>query len=123
MAAAEDIAERFGANLKRARRLVCLSQEQVSLRASLHRTHIGMLEQGERLPRIDTLIKLMGAVEADAADLLDGIAWVPGNLRIGQFAFASVPSGRTARPAGRPSPHDGEPAGEGKEDGPRADPL
>lgn len=35
-----------------------------------------MLERGERLPRVDTLIKLMGALEVPAGDLLDGIEWV-----------------------------------------------
>ena len=85
----EEIAVRFGENLLRARRLACLSQEQVAQRASLHRTAIGMLEHGERVPRIDTLVKLMAAVEASAADLLDGIAWVPAQHRGGDFAVGS----------------------------------
>jgi transcriptional regulator with XRE-family HTH domain len=85
----EEIAVRFGENLLRARRLVGLSQEEVAKRASLHRTAIGMLEHGQRVPRIDTLVKLMAAVETSAADLLDGIAWVPVQHRGGDFAVAS----------------------------------
>jgi transcriptional regulator with XRE-family HTH domain len=72
MAAVEDVAERFGTNLKRCRRRADLSQEEMGLRASLHRTEISQLERGLRVARIDTLIKLAGAVEADATDLLDG---------------------------------------------------
>jgi transcriptional regulator with XRE-family HTH domain len=68
-----DPAIRFGQNLLRCRRRVALSQEQLALRASLHRTAIGKLEHGERLPRIDTLVRLMNALEASADDLLDGL--------------------------------------------------
>lgn len=72
-----EVASRFGTNLLRARKRAVLSQEEVGFRASLHRTEIGMLERGVRLPRIDTLVKLAGAVEVDPGELLDGIAWSP----------------------------------------------
>ena len=84
-------AERFGQNLKRCRRRVRLSQEAVAMRASLHRTEVGLLEQGKRKARIDTLMKLCGAVEAKPAELLDGIEWLPGQDHDGRF---SIPDGR-----------------------------
>jgi len=71
------IRERFAANLKRERKRVGLSQEEVGFRAELHRTEIGMLERGTRLPRIDTLVRLAAAVECGPAELLDGITWNP----------------------------------------------
>ena len=80
-----EIATRFGQNLTRCRRQVGLSQEELGFRASLHRTEIGMLERGIRLPRIDTLVKLAGALEVSAGDLLDGLDWTPGGPRVGQF--------------------------------------
>jgi transcriptional regulator with XRE-family HTH domain len=47
---------------------------------------IGKLENGERLPRIDTLIKLAGALALPPERLLDGIAWEPGCPReVGRF--------------------------------------
>lgn len=52
-----------------------------------------MLERGERLPRIDTLIKLMGALEVPAGDLLDGIEWVP--ARVADGRFGSEPLGES----------------------------
>lgn len=85
MAAAMEVAERFGKNLLRCRRRVRLSQEETAARASLHRTEIGLLEQGQRTPRVDTLIKLMGALEASADDLLAGIEWNPGQCREGSI--------------------------------------
>jgi transcriptional regulator with XRE-family HTH domain len=80
-----DIAERFGENLKRARADAALSQEEVGIRAALHRTEIGLLERGERTPRIDTLVKLAGAVGAPVGDLLLGLGWEPADTQPGQF--------------------------------------
>lgn len=82
---AEQIAWCFGSNLRRCRRRAGLSQEAVAIRASLHRTEIGLLERGERCPRIDTALKLASAVEADFTDLVDGISWQPGESRPGRF--------------------------------------
>jgi transcriptional regulator with XRE-family HTH domain len=79
------IAARFGDNLRRARRAAGLSQEEAGIRASLHRTEIGLLERGERIPRIDTAIKLAGAVDVSVGDLLAGIGWNPGRSSAGEF--------------------------------------
>ena len=92
----EEIAVRFGENLLHARRVVRLSQEAVALRASLHRTQIGMLEHGERVPRIDTLVKLAGALEFPPGDLLRGIEWVPSSAGkpAGSFWISKTPESR-----------------------------
>jgi transcriptional regulator with XRE-family HTH domain len=83
------VAERFAANLGRVRRREGLSQEELAVRASLHRTEIGRLESGGRACRIDTLIRLAGAMAVPPGELLDGIAWVPAPERHGAFAFGS----------------------------------
>ncbi|MFP5389642.1 MAG: helix-turn-helix transcriptional regulator [Thermoleophilia bacterium] len=44
------VAERFGANLSRLREQSGVTQEELAFRASLHRTEIGLLERGGRLP-------------------------------------------------------------------------
>lgn len=44
-----------------------------------------MLEFGKRSPGIDTVVKLMGALEAAASELLAGIEWVPGPSGGGQL--------------------------------------
>jgi transcriptional regulator with XRE-family HTH domain len=82
-----DLAAHFGKNLARCRRRANLSQEEAAVRASLHRTAVGQLERGERVARVDTLIKLMGACGASASDLLDGMGWDPGGTRLGEFEF------------------------------------
>jgi transcriptional regulator with XRE-family HTH domain len=72
-----ELAERFGRNVFRARRRTDLSQEELRIRAALHRTQIGLVERGLRLARLDTIIKLAGGIEVPPGDLLKGMAWVP----------------------------------------------
>lgn len=79
------VAGTFGRNLRRARRRVELSQEEAAVRSSLHRTEISLLERGERTPRIDTLVRLAGAVGVSPGELLEGIEWTPGFARPGEF--------------------------------------
>lgn len=79
------IAERFAANAKRCRERADLSQEEVGVRASLHRTEISQLERGLRVARIDTLVKLAAALEVSPEVLLEGIEWAPGETVYGSF--------------------------------------
>jgi transcriptional regulator with XRE-family HTH domain len=88
----EAVAERFGENLRRVRRREGLSQEQLAVRASLHRTAIGLLEHGARVCRTDTLIQLAGAMAVPPAELLEGVVWVPAPETEGTFTFNSRPS-------------------------------
>lgn len=71
--------------MARCRKRADLSQDELSVRASLHRTEISQLERGLRLARVDTLIKLIGSLEVSADELLAGMSWDPGGTRIGNF--------------------------------------
>jgi XRE family transcriptional regulator, regulator of sulfur utilization len=84
-----DIAARFGENLARCRKRADLSQEELGVRASLHRTEISLLERGTRLPRIDTAIKVAGALEIPLDELIEGIDWSPGSTNVGSFSVKS----------------------------------
>jgi transcriptional regulator with XRE-family HTH domain len=84
----EEVAIKFGRNLWRCRRRASMSQEELGARASLHRTEIGMLEQGTRLARVDTLMKLAGALSISPIELLEGIDWTPGTTSEGGFAIS-----------------------------------
>lgn len=72
-----EAAARFGENLVRHRKRAGYSQQELAFRASLHRTEIGLLENGRRLPRMITLVKLARSLEVSVDALLDGIDWVP----------------------------------------------
>lgn len=84
-----EAAERLGRNLFMARRRAGFSQEELGALACLHRTEIGFIEGGRRLPRVDTLVKLASALDVRTEELLDGIEWiVPAPTRPGTFAVA-----------------------------------
>lgn len=79
------VAALFGANLSRLRERAGITQEELAFRASLHRTEIGLLERGGRIPKIDTLAKLAGALEVEPGELFNGIRWEPGSISRGAF--------------------------------------
>ena len=83
----QPVAVRFGANLKRCRKGVGISQEELGFRAGLHRTEVGMLERGIRLPRIDTLVRLAGSLGLPPRDLLVGLKWTPRSVEGGGFSL------------------------------------
>jgi transcriptional regulator with XRE-family HTH domain len=68
------------ANLKRLRKASGLSQENLSLRASLARSHVGKIENGERLPEIDTIYRLAGALGVEPKELLGRFYWRPDDV-------------------------------------------
>lgn len=67
------LAEQFGRNLFMARRRAWLSQEKLAELAGLHRTEIGLLENGRREPRLSTFVKLVEALEVQPKQLLKGL--------------------------------------------------
>jgi transcriptional regulator with XRE-family HTH domain len=85
-----NVAQQFAENLLIYRRRAGLSQEALGFRADLHRTEIGEIEKGARTPRIDTLVKLAGALSVTPGDLMKGIAWIPGGTRVGRFRFRAA---------------------------------
>ncbi len=67
--------EQLASNLRRHRRKAGLSQERLAELCDLHRTEIGLLERGERSPRLDTLVVLARGLELSSpCELLDGIS-------------------------------------------------
>jgi transcriptional regulator with XRE-family HTH domain len=85
----QEMKVRFGQNLARARRRAGLSQEELGFLAGLHRTETGLLERGERTARIDTAVKLSGALEIPVQALLEGIAWRPPPVTSGGFDISA----------------------------------
>jgi transcriptional regulator with XRE-family HTH domain len=72
---APHLARRLGQNLIVLRDRASLSQGMVAERAGLHAQEIALLERGLRLPRLDTIVKLAGAVEVEPCELLAGMSW------------------------------------------------
>jgi len=75
----------LGDNLRREKRRTGLSHTRLSELAGVHRTHIGLIMRGKRKVRVDTIIKLSGALEAPPGDLLKGVTWLPDGQGGGTF--------------------------------------
>ncbi|HEX5762001.1 MAG TPA: helix-turn-helix transcriptional regulator [Solirubrobacterales bacterium] len=81
------VAQRFSENLIRLRTDAGLSQEALGFVAGMNRTQVGILERRERLPRIDTLVRLSGALRVSPNDLLAGIVWNTAQIEINTGGF------------------------------------
>lgn len=99
LTAREFVMTRFAANLVRCRREADMSQDELALRASLNRTEVSSLERALRSPRVETVVKLAGALEVDPGRLFEGLAWQPGEYRWGRFreVTAGEPSASNGR--------------------------
>lgn len=86
----ESLAQQFGKNVRRLRRKQGFSQKQFAELCSLHRSAINVIEQGQRLPRLNTLLKIMAVLDWQIDELLLGVpAWVPGPDRSGEWIGGS----------------------------------
>ncbi|MGH3427671.1 MAG: helix-turn-helix transcriptional regulator [Mycobacteriales bacterium] len=74
----EEMKLRFGKNLARCREGADVSQEELSFRASIHRTEVSLLERGGRMPRVDTALRIAGSLDVPLDDLVAGLEWRPG---------------------------------------------
>jgi DNA-binding XRE family transcriptional regulator len=72
--AGSEVPRMFAENLKELRRGRGLSQESAADRAGLARTEVSLLERGLRTPRLDTIVRLGGALEIEPCGLLMGLA-------------------------------------------------
>lgn len=79
------VSQQFAKNLKRQLAKSPLTNDEVAGRAEMHRTQIAKLLKGNQAPRLDTLVKLAGALEIKPAVLIDGITWMPATLPKGEF--------------------------------------
>jgi transcriptional regulator with XRE-family HTH domain len=65
-----DVLVSFAANLRRRRKALGLSQEQLGARANIQMADISRYENGTRDPRITTIARLAAALDVAIADLL-----------------------------------------------------
>lgn len=91
---------RFAENLVLLRGRAGLSQGRTAERAGLHLTEISLLERGLRLPRLDTIVKLAGAIEIEPCELLAGMTWRLGRNRQRSGSYVSQGGHETAMPDG-----------------------
>ena len=64
-----DINQRFGRAVRRRRRELDFSQEELAERAELHRTYVSSIERGECNPSLENIEKLAKALDTSIARL------------------------------------------------------
>lgn len=79
------LSEKVAEQLRVARARLGISQEELAFRAEIHRSQISLIEGGHRLPRLDTFVKLAGALEVEPGELLGPVRWRPGVHEAGAF--------------------------------------
>ena len=62
---------KFGKRVREIRKLNGLSQEQLSFKADLHRTYIGMIERAEKNITLINVEKIANALEVSIKDLFN----------------------------------------------------
>jgi transcriptional regulator with XRE-family HTH domain len=71
------LGERFGANVVWFRRPTGLTQSELADRIGINRSLLSMIEHGHRLPRLDTILKLVAALGVKNRDLVEWMWWDP----------------------------------------------
>ncbi|MDD5415934.1 MAG: helix-turn-helix transcriptional regulator [Candidatus Daviesbacteria bacterium] len=64
----KDILIRFGKKIREERKKLGLSQEEFADRASVHRTYIGMVERGEKNITLESIEKVIKALNLKLSD-------------------------------------------------------
>ncbi|MBS1885988.1 MAG: helix-turn-helix domain-containing protein [Actinobacteria bacterium] len=89
---------RLGANIRRHRRRLGLSQEEVAARTGIFRRHFSAIESGAALPRPMNLLVLAHGLEADLATLLAGTCdWYVRPLPPPEYADGEGPPTKAER--------------------------
>jgi transcriptional regulator with XRE-family HTH domain len=102
-----DLDRSFGPNLRRLRNERGHSQERLAQLADLHRTEIGLLERGEREPKLGIIVKLAGSLDVSPNALFEGLEFAPNESGQGRFTYATSEQ----EPAGRARPEVGPATG------------
>jgi transcriptional regulator with XRE-family HTH domain len=82
-----DLDRSFGPNLRRLRGERGYSQEMLAQLADLHRTEIGLLERGEREPKLGIIVKLAGSLDVSPNALFEGLKFAPSESGQGHFTY------------------------------------
>jgi transcriptional regulator with XRE-family HTH domain len=72
-----EVARQVGRRIRKRRRFIEMSQEELALRSEVHRTQFSLIENGRRQPRLHTLIRIGTALGVSPCQLLEGISWEP----------------------------------------------
>jgi transcriptional regulator with XRE-family HTH domain len=87
----EEARMRLAANVERARRQHDYSVDLLSERSGIETEELEAIMRGEAQARVDSILRLAGALEVTAGDLYEGVAWVPDGDGGGEFRIEEPP--------------------------------
>lgn len=89
----DELRARLGMNMRKHRERLGISQHELGYRAEVHPAAISPMELGKTMPRIETFIRVAGALEATPGELAAGIVWTPAKVVMvsGDFQVPSDP--------------------------------
>lgn len=67
----DTLQQQFGNVIRRRRAALGLGQESLADKATIHRTHVSLLERGKRMPTLIVVQKLARALETTMASLME----------------------------------------------------
>jgi transcriptional regulator with XRE-family HTH domain/biotin operon repressor len=93
-----EFGRRLGANIRRRRRDLHLSQEDVAARTGIYRRHFSAIESGDALPRPITLLILAAGLETELGELFAGTYdWYVRPLPPPEYAEGEEPPSKAER--------------------------
>lgn len=96
--AGPEFGRRLGANIRRRRRELRLSQEDVAARTGIYRRHFSAIESGDSLPRPITLLVLADGLETELGELFAGTYdWYVRPLPAPEYAEGEGPPSKAER--------------------------
>jgi transcriptional regulator with XRE-family HTH domain len=87
----EEARMRFAANVERVRRQRDYSVDRLAERAGIEREALEAMMRGEAEARVDSILRLAGALEVTPGELYEGVAWVPDGEGGGEFRVEEPP--------------------------------
>lgn len=69
----KELLSKFGERVRQLRKIRGFSQEELSFRANLHRTYIGMIERAEKNITLINIKKISNALNVELKDLFNEI--------------------------------------------------
>lgn len=76
----DTLQQQFGNLIRRRRNAIGLGQEALADKATLHRTHVSLIERGKRMPSLLVIKKLAAALGTTMADLMRELEQEGGEL-------------------------------------------
>ena len=66
-----NLVERFGGRVRKARKALNVSQEELASISGLNRSHMGEIERGQASPTLITIDRIAKALNCSIAELMD----------------------------------------------------